>query len=98
MSGAEPAAKNKKRGNVMIIERAIGPGKTFKVDTDTLEFDKKGKLVKFGEVKIPGKKKMDKGLLQSLIAAYDLVEINGHYYHAYDIIGFQMGGEITVKA
>jgi hypothetical protein len=64
----------------MIIKTFIGKDKEFLIDTNELEFDKKGKLLNVSEVKIAGSRKMDKDILAYLIESYCLVEINGHYY------------------
>ena len=58
----------------------IGKDKFITVDTDKLEFDKKGKLLHVGETKIAGKRKMAPDVLESIVKCYDLIEINGHYY------------------
>ena len=81
----------------MIIETPIGKDKIFQIDTDKLEYDKKGKIVNCSEVKIPGKRKMDKEILNALIESYCLVEINGHYYDRTMIAAVLRGGTITVK-
>ena len=80
----------------MIIETPIGKDKIFQIDTDKLEFDKKGKLLHVGEVKIPGKRKMDKDVLNALIESYCLVEINGHYYDRTMIAAVLRGTTVTV--
>lgn len=80
----------------MIIETPIGKDKIFQIDTDKLEYDKKGKLLHVGEVKIPGKRKMDKDVLNALIESYCLVEINGHYYDRTMIAAVLRGSTVTV--
>ena len=80
----------------MIIKTYIGKDKEFIIDTDKLEFDKKGKLLHVGEVKIAGIRKMDKDLLASLIESYCLVEINGHYYDRTMIAAMMRGFNATV--
>lgn len=80
----------------MIIETPIGKDKIFQIDTDKLEYDKKGKLLHVGEVKIPGKRKMSKYLLNTLIESYCLVEINGHYYDRTMIAAVLRGTTVTV--
>lgn len=80
----------------MIIETPIGKDKIFQIDTDKLEYDKKGKLLHVGEVKIPGKRKMDKDILNALIESYCLVEINGHYYDRTMIAAVLRGTTVTV--
>lgn len=80
----------------MIIETPIGKDKTFQIDTDKLEYDKKGKLLHVGEVKIPGKRKMDKDILNALIESYCLVEINGHYYDRTMIAAVLRGTTVTI--
>lgn len=80
----------------MIIETPIGKDKIFQIDTDKLEYDKKGKLLHVGEVKIPGKRKMDKDILNALIESYCLVEINGHYYDRTMIAAVLRGTTVTL--
>lgn len=80
----------------MIIETPIGKDKIFQIDTDKLEYDKKGKLLHVGEVKIPGKRKMDKDILNALIESYCLVEINGHYYDRTMLAAVLRGTTVTV--
>lgn len=80
----------------MIIETPIGKDKILQIDTDKLEYDKKGKLLHVGEVKIPGKRKMDKDILNALIESYCLVEINGHYYDRTMIAAVLRGTTVTV--
>ena len=80
----------------MILETPIGKDKTFQIDTDKLEYDKKGKLLHVGEVKIPGKRKMDKDILNALIESYCLVEINGHYYDRTMIAAVLRGTTVTI--
>lgn len=80
----------------MIIETPIGKDKIFQIDTDKLEYDKKGKLLHVGEVKIPGKRKMDKDILNALIESYCLVEINGHYYDRTMIAAVLRGTTVTI--
>ena len=80
----------------MIIETPIGKDKIFQIDTDKLEYDKKGKLLHVGEVKIPGKRKMDKEILNALIESYCLVEINGRYYDRTMIAAVLRGWRVNV--
>lgn len=80
----------------MIIKTFIGKDKEFLIDTNELEFDKKGKLLHVSEVKIAGSRKMDKDLLASLIESYDLVEINGRYYDRTMIAATVRGFRVTV--
>lgn len=80
----------------MIIKTYIGKDKELLIDTDKLEFDKKGKLLHVGETKIPGSRKMDKDILNSLIKSYCLVEINGHYYDKTMIAAVIRGQRVTV--
>ena len=80
----------------MIIETPIGKDKTFQIDTDKLEDDKKRKHLHVGEVKIPGKRKMDKDILNALIESYCLVEINGHYYDRTMIAAVLRGTTVTI--
>lgn len=80
----------------MIIKTYIEKGKEFLIDTDKLEYDKKGKLLHVGEVKIPGKRKMDKEILNALIESYCLVEINGRYYDRTMIAAVLRGWRVNV--
>jgi len=80
----------------MIIKTFIGKDKEFFIDTNELEFDKKGKLLNVSEVKIAGSRKMDKDLLDSLIESYDIVEINGRYYDRTMIAAMVRGFRVTV--
>ena len=80
----------------MIIKTFIGKDKELLIDTNELEFDKKGKLLHVGEVKIAGIRKMDKDILASLIESYCLVEINGHYYDKTMIAAMVRGYRVTV--
>ena len=80
----------------MIIKTFIGKDKELLIDTNELEFDKKGKLLNVGEVKIAGSRKMDKDILASLIESYCLVEINGHYYDRTMIAAMVRGFRVTV--
>lgn len=80
----------------MIIKTYIEKGKEFLIDTDKLEYDKKGKLLHVGEVKIPGKRKMDKEILNALIESYCLVEINGSYYDRTMIAAVLRGWRVNV--
>ena len=80
----------------MIIKTYISKDKEFIIDTNELEFDKKGKLLNVGEVKIAGSRKMDKDMLASLIECYDLVEINGHYYDRTMIAAMMRGWSVAV--
>ena len=64
----------------MIIKTFIGKDKEFLIDTNELEFDKKGKLAHVGETKLPKSVKNDPAKLEFFTKCYDLVEINGHYY------------------
>lgn len=80
----------------MIIKTYIGKNQEFIINTDELEFDKKGKLLHVGEVKIAGSRKMDKDILASIIESYCLVEINGHYYDRTMIAAMVRGYRVTV--
>ena len=80
----------------MIIKTFIGKDKELLIDTNELEFDKKGKLLHVGEVKIAGSRKMDKDILASIIEIYCLVEINGHYYDRTMIAAMVRGHRVTV--
>lgn len=64
----------------MIIEIPIGKDKIFKIDTDNLEYDKKGKIVNCSEIKLPRSVKNDPEMLEHYKKWYCLVEIKGRYY------------------
>lgn len=80
----------------MIIKTFIGKDKEFLIDTDELEFDKKGKLAHVGETKLPKSVKNDPTKLEFFTKCYDLVEINGHYYNKTMISAAIRGFRVTV--
>ena len=57
----------------MIIKTFIGKDKEFLIDTNELEFDKKGKLTHVGETKLPKSVKNDPAKLEFFTKCYDLV-------------------------
>lgn len=80
----------------MIIKTFIGKDKEFFIDTNELEFDKKGKLAHVGETKLPKSVKNDPDKLEFFTKCYDLVEINGHYYDRTMIAAVVRGYRVTV--
>lgn len=80
----------------MIIKTYIGKNQEFTIDTDSLEFDKKGKLAHVGETKLPKSVKNDADKLEFFTKCYSLVEINGHYYDKNMIAAVVRGFRVTV--
>lgn len=82
----------------MIIETYIHNGQKFLIDTDQLEFDKKGKLVNVGETKLQKSVKNDPELLEHYKKWYSLTEINGHFYDRTMIAAVLRGSSVKVSA
>jgi hypothetical protein len=80
----------------MIIETPIGKDKIFQIDTDKLEYDKKGKIVNCSEIKLPRSVKNDPEMLEHYKKWYSLVEIKGRFYDRTMLAAVLRGTRVTV--
>lgn len=80
----------------MIIETSIGKDKIFQIDTDKLEYDKKGKIVNCSEIKLPRSIKNDTKMLEHYKRWYCLVEIKGRFYDRTMLAAVLRGTTVTV--
>lgn len=80
----------------MIIETPIGKDKIFQIDTDKLEYDKKGKIVNCSEIKLSRSIKNDPKMLEFFKKCYCLVEINGRFYDKTMLAAVLRGTTVTV--
>ena len=80
----------------MIIETPIGKDNIFQIDTDKLEYDKKGKIVNCSEIKLPRSIKNDPKMLENYKRWYCLVEIKGRFYDRTMLAAVLRGTTVTV--